>query len=146
MRDVGCPNSEVGRLERRGVDGAKVQHRLACGPQDVGQVREQRRRTCTSGYEHDIGGMMFAVGGNDTAGARAIFQQARKLFTLAQRDAFYRLTACVVRPLVSADWWRQTLALLDGLAREVPCYELQFDTSGEASGLIASLVQTPTPT
>ena len=71
-----------------------------------------------------------------------------RLVPLAERDAFYRLTSCVVRPLVSADWWEQTLALLERLAREVSCYELEFDTSGTAPDLVASLLHrdTPTPT
>ncbi len=71
--------------------------------------------------------------------------ERNRLVPLAERDAFYRLTSCVVRPLLSADWWEQTLDLLERLAREVPCHELEFDTSGEAPDLVASLLRSDGP-
>jgi hypothetical protein len=50
------------------------------------------------------------------------------------------LLPCVVRPLISADWWRKTLDLFDTLAREVPCYVLEFDKSGRIVELLRELV------
>jgi len=37
----------------------------------------------------------------------------------------------VVRPVVDAGWWNKILDLLTAVAREVPCYEMRFDKSGE---------------
>jgi hypothetical protein len=50
------------------------------------------------------------------------------------------LLPCVVRPLVTADWWHKTLDLFETLAREVPCYVLEFDKSGRVVGLLQELV------
>lgn len=49
------------------------------------------------------------------------------------------LLPCVVRPLVTAVWWHKTLDLFDALAKEVPCYILEFDKSGGIVGLLRGL-------
>ncbi len=41
-----------------------------------------------------------------------------------------RLLACVIRPFVTAEWWEKTLDGVEKMAREVPCYVMQFDKSG----------------
>jgi MoaA/NifB/PqqE/SkfB family radical SAM enzyme len=45
-------------------------------------------------------------------------------------EALKRLLACVVRPLETAAWWQKTLSVVEALAREVPCYIMEFDKSG----------------
>jgi hypothetical protein len=50
------------------------------------------------------------------------------------------LLPCVVRPLVTADWWHKTLDLFDALAQEVPCYVLEFDMGGGIVQLLRELV------
>lgn len=47
-----------------------------------------------------------------------------------RREIVRRLLACVIRPFVTADWWEKTLTSVEQMAREVPCYRMQFDTSG----------------
>lgn len=42
-----------------------------------------------------------------------------------------KLLSCLIRPFITADWWKKTLDLVEVIANEVPCYELYFDTSGE---------------
>ena len=42
----------------------------------------------------------------------------------------------LVRPLVSADWWEQALALAGDIVRDVPFYDLSFDKSGAIAGVI----------
>ncbi len=41
-----------------------------------------------------------------------------------------RLLARVIKPFVTADWWRKTLDVIEQLAREAPCYTMRFDQSG----------------
>jgi hypothetical protein len=41
------------------------------------------------------------------------------------------LLGCVIKPVVDAGWWEKILDVLAALAREVPCYEMRFDKSGE---------------
>jgi hypothetical protein len=50
------------------------------------------------------------------------------------------LLPCVVKPLVSAEWWTKTLDLFEALAREVPCYVLEFDMSGGIVELLSGLI------
>ena len=52
-----------------------------------------------------------------------------------------KLLACVIRPFVTGDWWEKTLATVEDLAREVPCYDMAFDKSGAVVDLLADLVE-----
>ena len=45
-------------------------------------------------------------------------------------ESLKRLLACVIRPLETAGWWQKTLSVVEALAREVPCYIMEFDKSG----------------
>ncbi len=45
-------------------------------------------------------------------------------------EVLKRLLACVIRPLETAGWWQKTLSVVEALAREVPCYIMEFDKSG----------------
>lgn len=55
------------------------------------------------------------------------------------REVVRRLLACLIRPLVTADWWEKTLTLVGELAH-VPCYVQRFDRSGQITSLLAQLV------
>ncbi len=37
---------------------------------------------------------------------------------------------CLLRSLTTVEWWEQSLAFVEMLIREFPCYELRFDRSG----------------
>ena len=41
------------------------------------------------------------------------------------------LLGCLIRPLITTDWWEKMLALIEDIIRNVPCYRLEFDKSGE---------------
>jgi MoaA/NifB/PqqE/SkfB family radical SAM enzyme len=45
-------------------------------------------------------------------------------------DIIQRLMACIIKPVVTADWWQKMITLLQDIAKEVPCYEMEFDRSG----------------
>jgi hypothetical protein len=49
------------------------------------------------------------------------------------------LLACLIKPLVTADWWGQMLALVDQMVREVPCYSLHFTKDGDVIDLLGHL-------
>ncbi len=53
-----------------------------------------------------------------------------------QRTIVANLLACVVRPLVAGDWWNKILTLIGAIAGETPCYDLEFDTSGDVVRLL----------
>ena len=48
-----------------------------------------------------------------------------------------KLLPCLIKPMVTADWWEKMLALAEQIANEVPCYDLMFDKSGKAVDLIS---------
>jgi len=50
-----------------------------------------------------------------------------------------RILACLIRPFVTADWWDKTLALIDKISCEVPCYTLKFDKSGGIIDILEKL-------
>jgi radical SAM protein with 4Fe4S-binding SPASM domain len=55
------------------------------------------------------------------------------------RETYRRLLACLIRPLVTTDWWTRMLALVERIGREVPCYRLLFDTSGDVVEVVRAL-------
>jgi len=48
-----------------------------------------------------------------------------------KKEVVIKLLACLIKPLVTPDWWEKMLTLAEKMAREVPCYTLQFDKSGK---------------
>ncbi|GEM_PF-94944 len=58
-----------------------------------------------------------------------------------RRESFKRLLACVIRPLETANWWQKTFSVVEALARDVPCYIMEFDKSGRIVGQILELAQ-----
>ena len=47
-----------------------------------------------------------------------------------KKDAITKLLECMIRPLVTKEWWEKMLTLAEKMANEVPCYTLKFDKSG----------------
>jgi len=47
-----------------------------------------------------------------------------------RQEIIYRLLACVIKPFITADWWQQTIDLVEELSNNVPCYLMRFDKTG----------------
>jgi hypothetical protein len=56
-----------------------------------------------------------------------------------KKEIVTRLIPCVVKPLVTADWWDKIFPILKKLSTQVPCYLLKFDKSGEVVDLLRRL-------
>ncbi|MGP8052018.1 MAG: radical SAM protein [Desulfobaccales bacterium] len=56
------------------------------------------------------------------------------------RETMGELLSCVIKPLVTADWWQKMLALTEGIIREIPCYAMEFDASGKIVSQLEDLV------
>jgi hypothetical protein len=56
-------------------------------------------------------------------------------------ESLKRLLACVIRPLETAGWWQKTFSVVEALAREVPCYIMEFDKSGRIVEQILELAR-----
>lgn len=57
-----------------------------------------------------------------------------------RREVTRRRLACLIRAFATADWWRKSLTLVEQMAREVPCYSMRFDQSGEIVKQLRRLV------
>jgi hypothetical protein len=60
---------------------------------------------------------------------------------LDRRVILRKLLACLIRPFVTVDWWEKTLSLVESMAREIPCYDMEFDRSGEVVDLLTDLTE-----
>jgi MoaA/NifB/PqqE/SkfB family radical SAM enzyme len=58
-----------------------------------------------------------------------------------RKEVIGNLLACLVKPVLSADWWDKMLILIGVLAKEVPCYTMEFDQSGRIVGELEDLVR-----
>lgn len=56
-----------------------------------------------------------------------------------KKEIAIRLLACVIKPLITVDWWQRTLALVDGIVGEIPCYEFEFDKKGGVENILKQL-------
>ena len=45
-------------------------------------------------------------------------------------DSISKLLGCLVKPMVTKDWWENMMTLMEDLAASVPCYKLRFDKTG----------------
>jgi hypothetical protein len=77
----------------------------------------------------------------DSAGLKGILflQQAQEnsLVKIEDRSIIVKkLLACLIKPYATQTWWNRTLDLVKEIVREVPCYALCFDKSGEVVELL----------
>ncbi|MCX5706134.1 MAG: hypothetical protein NTW13_00410 [Candidatus Omnitrophica bacterium] len=56
-----------------------------------------------------------------------------------KKEIIKRLLPCLIKPFVTADWWEKTLALIEKLAKQVPCYVLEFDKTGAVVDILRKL-------
>ncbi|NLP11096.1 hypothetical protein GX408_11940 [bacterium] len=51
-----------------------------------------------------------------------------------------RLLGCLIRPVVTPDWWDRTLPLINDAATTIPCYTMRFDKSGKIVEIVKNLL------
>lgn len=76
-------------------------------------------------------------------GAVLFLRQAttNRLVPLTSGEEILRqLLPCVIKPLVTADWWERTLDVVVSIVNDVPCYSVEFDKSGAVVALVRELV------
>jgi len=56
-----------------------------------------------------------------------------------RQEINHRLLAHVIKPLVTVDWWEQTLNTITRLATQADCYVLHFDKSGDIATQLKKL-------
>jgi hypothetical protein len=58
-----------------------------------------------------------------------------------RREIVKELLACLIKPLLTADWWQKTFTVIENVAREVPCYRMEFDKSGAVADVLETLLR-----
>jgi hypothetical protein len=53
-----------------------------------------------------------------------------RLVRVSHEEALVTLLGCVIKPVVTREWWEKTLAVIEGIALSVPVYRMEFDKSG----------------
>ena len=56
------------------------------------------------------------------------------------KEVLSHLLPCVIKPLVTADWWQRTLDVIEHVVNDVPCFVVEFDRSGGVVPLVRELV------
>ncbi len=59
---------------------------------------------------------------------------------VASEEILGHLLPCVIKPLVTADWWERTLDVVEHIVRDVPCFVVEFDKSGAVVPLLRDLI------
>jgi hypothetical protein len=76
-------------------------------------------------------------------GAVFFLQQAPHNFLvpLSDRKEIWRgLLATIIKPMVTAAWWQKELDVIERIVRDVPCYTMHFDPSGNIVQALVNLV------
>lgn len=60
------------------------------------------------------------------------------------RDVLPLLLPCLIKPLVTSEWWEKTLDVAGSIARVVPCYTVHFDMSEAIVDMLKELVREST--
>ncbi|MCK4859276.1 MAG: hypothetical protein KAS87_01835, partial [Candidatus Omnitrophica bacterium] len=58
-----------------------------------------------------------------------------------RREISKRLLACLIKPFVTAEWWKRMLSLVENISSQVPCYVLNFDKSGGVVDLVEKKIK-----
>jgi MoaA/NifB/PqqE/SkfB family radical SAM enzyme len=61
-----------------------------------------------------------------------------------RKEIWARLLATLIKPMVTAAWWRKELDVLERIVDEVPCYTMHFDKSGEIVSTLSELASDDT--
>ncbi|MCK4337162.1 MAG: hypothetical protein KAX11_04400 [Candidatus Aminicenantes bacterium] len=87
----------------------------------------------------------------ESAGLRAMFflEQAieNRIIPLENRhDILKRLLARLIKPYITYQWWNNSLAVVEKLISDVPCYIIEFDKSGRVVELLKRFCAAPDKT
>jgi hypothetical protein len=56
-----------------------------------------------------------------------------------RKEIRHRLLTYIIRPFLTADWWDKSIAIIEDIAEQIPCYEMEFDKSGDIVPILEEL-------
>jgi len=112
-------------------DKRKISLKILCDDRNIVRKWDDGWRVYGSWSHGDI-----PIISADSAPLRAIFileqSEDNKIIPINnQTEVLHQLLAYIIKPFVTSDWWEKVLKVIERLANEVPCYELNFDKSGK---------------
>ncbi|MCM8781942.1 MAG: radical SAM protein [Candidatus Omnitrophica bacterium] len=104
---------------------------ILCDDRVIIRRREDGFRIYGTWHHGDI-----PIVSNNSAKLKAIMflKKADKNFLIKledKKEIIRRLLSCLIRPLVTVDWWQKTLILIESISGQIPCYILEFKKSGK---------------
>ena len=57
-----------------------------------------------------------------------------------RKKIWHQLLATLIRPMVTAEWWRKELDVLECVVKDIPCYTMHFDKTGKIVEEIVRLI------
>jgi len=120
------------------AQGAPLEVEILCDDRNIARRWEEGWRVHGTWSHGDVEDVSSA-----SAPLRAILflqQDSRNAITplTGRKEIWKRLLATLIKPMVTAEWWRKELDVLERLVNEVPCYTMEFDKSG---AIVAELVK-----
>jgi hypothetical protein len=67
---------------------------------------------------------------------------SNRLTRLAPGETLASLLGCLIKPVVTAEWWEKTLDIVEDIALSVPVYRMEFDKSGAIVPVLRDLCGT----
>jgi hypothetical protein len=56
-----------------------------------------------------------------------------------RQESIRKFLACLIKPLLTADWWDKMLLLVGKIVNKVPCYMLYFSKNSGVADLLINL-------
>jgi MoaA/NifB/PqqE/SkfB family radical SAM enzyme len=123
------------------AQGAPFEVEVLCDDRNIARRWEEGWRVHGTWSHGDVEDVSSA-----SAPLRAILflhQDSRNAITplTDRKEIWKRLLATLIKPMVTAEWWRKELDVLERLVDEVPCYTMEFDKSGAIVAELVKLVE-----
>lgn len=126
----------ITRMLKQARDERHAQVTVLCDETNIARRRNngwQLHGSWGHGEETEVSGLSAPL-----AGIFVLKKDASNRITplCDQGQILRNLLSTMFRPLMTESWWKKALSILEGLVKEIPVYEMHFDTSGEILNML----------
>lgn len=88
------------------------------------------------------GELPFVSPNNAPLAALFFLEKAKtnRIIPLSPSEVVRMLPFYIIKPLITADWWKKIFLVIENIAKTIPAYQLQFDKSGAIRDLIHNCI------